>query len=145
MPPVMPPVRVSVATVPNLSGRGLHMLLRGFTPHIRPHFLFLAFLFLSLTLACDGLPVGKPSTSAPGSAESLQKFWVACEGRKRPIREWEDRETRKVEDEWMDEERGLVQSLAKVERIEEEARDLRNELMDNCKAKARREYGWEGN
>ena len=145
MPPVMPPVRVSVATVPNLCDRGHHMLLRGSTRHTRSNFFLLAFLLLSLSLACDGLAVGKPSTSAPGSTGSLQEFWEACEERKRPIREWEDREARKAEDSWVEGERGLVQAVAKAESVKEEARALRSELMDNCMAKARRDYGWEGN
>ena len=103
----------------------------------RSGFTLLAIALVIFLTACDVLPVGKPSTSAPRSAGSMQEFWEACDDKEDAIWEWVEREKDKLEDEWIDEKRGLIQSVAKHQKTEEEARALEDELMENCRARAR--------
>ena len=114
--------------------------------YLYPHFrqpcretlLLLAFLIplLFAILACDavGNVVGsKPSTSAPRT-NNANDYARSCDEKEDAIRDWERDQERKVEDEWIDDKRGIWQTAAKVERIENEAKAMRRELRDNCKA-----------
>ena len=96
-------------------------------------------LATSFILACDAVsgtvPFGKPGTSAPSTSDP-DDFRRACDKKLEAIVEWERKQKRKLEDEWMDGKRGIWQSTAKVERVEEEARAMRNELQTNCFEKA---------
>ena len=103
----------------------------------RSGFTLLAIALVIFLTACDAFPIGKPSTSAPRSAGNMQEFWGACDDKEDAIREWVEREKDKLEDEWIDEKRGLIQSAAKLQKVEEEARALEDELMENCRARAR--------
>ena len=87
-------------------------------------------------LACS-IPGGKPSTSAPRLTDDLDVFWEACNEKVGRVDGWEQREKRKVEDEWIDGKRGLWQSGAKIERIEEDADALRSTLRKNCGERAK--------
>ena len=82
------------------------------------------------TVAC-GAVGGKPSTSAPNT-ENLGEYLRACDEKMEAIRDWESDQMREVEDEWIEGERGILQSAAKAERVEEEAAAMRNELERNC-------------
>ncbi len=95
-------------------------------------------VFLS---ACDGLPIGKPSTSAPRTDDPGEHM-DRCSERLDAIYEWEEREKRKLEDEWIDGERGIWQSMAKVERIQEEAREMRYALQENCNNSYMEKWGF---
>ena len=93
-------------------------------------------LFLSLmsaTLGC-GVIGGKPSTSAPGGSNPAE-ILEACSEREGEIDAWEESQKEQVEDDFADGKRNLLQSVVKQEDIEEEARDLRQELRDNCQKK----------
>lgn len=97
---------------------------------------------LLVGLSCDAasnLVSGKPNTSAPRAANDIA-FWLACDERRQGIDDWERDEERKIEDEWIDGERGFLQSGAKLERIREDARAMRRELQSNCEAASRQ---WE--
>lgn len=101
--------------------------------------LFTALLvhLLLLTISCgavSGVVSGKPNTSAPRTSDNYNTFWQACDERRGKIDSWEQDELFKVEDEWIDGERGLLQSGVKIERIEEEADNMRRELKNNCEA-----------
>ena len=88
-------------------------------------------------LSCDAtsnLVSGKPDTSAPRATNDINAFWEACDEREQSIDDWERDEERKIEDEWIDGERGLLQSGAKLERAKEDARAMRRELRSNCEA-----------
>ncbi len=92
---------------------------------------------LLLAISCSaasGVVSGKPNTSAPRSSNDYTTFWQACDERRGKIDNWERDEMLKVEDEWIDGKRGIWQSATKIERIEEEADDMRSELANNCKA-----------
>ena len=107
--------------------------------------LSLVVCFLCLTFASARTSIGMTSTAAPRASGSLHDFWIACEERKHAIKEWEAGQMRKLEDEWMDSDLGLLKLGAKAERVKEEADDREDELMENCKAKARSKFDWEGN
>ena len=110
------------------------------------HFRLVATLLIPLLVtltACDSLPTGKPSTSAPSATSDSASFWQSCEESGDAIDAWEDAQKEKIEDEWIDERRGLLQSLAKAEKVEEEADDMRRQLRKNCQARADREFGEE--
>ena len=96
---------------------------------------------LIMLAACDGLPTGKPSTSAPGATSDRASFWQSCDERRDGIDAWEREQKSKIEDEWIDERRGLLQSVAKAEKVESEAKEMRRQLRDNCQAKADQEFG----
>ena len=87
-------------------------------------------LFPLLALSC-GIASGKPSTSAPGG-DSQGDILAACVERQNEIDDWEDAEKMKVEDDFADGKRDLLQAMVKVERIEEEAAKMHQELQDNC-------------
>ena len=101
-------------------------------------FLVAPFVLLSL-LACD--TVGRPSTSAPSVTGDRDAFLRACSDRQQAIRDWESQQRDKLAEEWMEGDRGLLQSAAKMEKIEQEARDMRQTLDDNCRAKDDEEWG----
>ena len=96
---------------------------------------FLLIIFSLFLLGCDfaTLPLGKPSTSAPRNTSDIVAFWEACEERERKIDEWEERENEKLEDAWIEGDRGLLQTGAKALKVEEEAEEMRRELMENCR------------
>ena len=77
-------------------------------------------MVLILVTACDSLPIGKPSTSAPRASDYNESV-ARCAERRDAISDWEQEQKRKIENEWIDQERGLWQSVAKVERLQEEA------------------------
>lgn len=92
---------------------------------------------LLLAISCDAVSGGisnKPNSSAPRASDDYDTFWQTCNERRSKIDDWERDEILKVEDEWIDGKRRMLQSAAKVERIEDEADDMRSELSDNCKA-----------
>ena len=93
-------------------------------------------LFLSLMSAVTGCGVvgGKPSTSAPGGSNPLDVL-EACGEREIEIDAWDESQKKQIEDDFADGKRDLLQLLVKQEGIEEEARDLRQELRDNCQKK----------
>lgn len=102
----------------------------------RPLLLLFPLLILSIPflVACgsvSGLTGGKPSTSAPGASEPNEHY-ALCAERADAIDDWERRQARKIEDEWIDQKRGLLQSGAKFQRVQEEAREMRLDLQDNC-------------
>lgn len=76
------------------------------------------FLFPS-PLACDLVEVS-PSTSAARRRDP-DRYAESCRENQDAIREWNRRETRRIEDEWVDGRRGLLQSGVKLERIQGEA------------------------
>ena len=92
---------------------------------------FFIVIFLLFCSACNIGAGGKPSTSAPNT-ENLGDYLRACDDKMKAIRDWESNQMRKIEDEWIEGERGILQSAAKAERIEEEATAMRNELRENC-------------
>ena len=112
------------------------MLFSKATSFARLYLLLLASLFLLLVLACDGLPIGKPGTSAPRSADDMQPFWEACEDKRAAIGEWADGRKEKVAEKWMDGEITGWRAGLDIERIDEEAEELDDRLMDNCRAKS---------
>ena len=82
-------------------------------------------------LACNGLAIGKPSTSAPRASDSYEHQNL-CAEKRRAIDDWQQEQKRKIEDEWVDEERGFLQSITKMQRMEEEADAMRRTLRQNC-------------
>ena len=97
------------------------------------HRTFFVLPLLFLLLACDAVSAN-PSTSAPRTRD-LGEYTRACGERMDAINEWELKQERNIEDEWIDGRRGLMQSGAKLGRVEEEAQFMRQELRDNCEAK----------
>ena len=97
------------------------------------HRTFFVLPLLFLLLACDAVSA-HPSTSAPRTRD-LGEYLRACDERHDAIDDWERKHERKIEDEWIDGRRGLLQSGAKLEQVEEEAQSMRRELSDNCEAK----------
>lgn len=91
--------------------------------------------------ACDFLPVGKPSTSAP-RASDINESIARCAERRAAIDDWEAAEGRKAEDEWMDSDQSFIKMGAKAMRIKEEADDMRRTLSRNCSAA--QERMWSG-
>ena len=87
---------------------------------------------LVFSLACDAVTAG-PNTSAPRT-QNLEIYDRTCDERMDAIRDWEREQERKLEDEWIDERRGIWQSAAKLQQIKEEAHSMRRELRDNCEA-----------
>ena len=98
---------------------------------IRHSSTFFTVILLLLCSACNISVGGKPSTSAP-STENLGDYLRACDEKMEAIRDWESDQMREIEDEWIEGERGILQSAAKAERIEEEATAMQNELRENC-------------
>ena len=94
--------------------------------------LLLSAFILSL-LACEGLPTGKPSTSAP-RASDINESIARCSERRAAIDDWEAAEKRKAEEEWIDSNQSLIKLGAKGMRIQEEADDMRRTLSRNCSA-----------
>ena len=92
---------------------------------------FFTVILLLLCSACNVGVGGKPSTSAPNT-ENLGDYLRACDEKREAIRDWESNQMRKIEDEWIEGERGILQSAAKGERIQEEATAMQNELRENC-------------
>ena len=100
-------------------------------------------VFVLLLVACgsvSGLPGGKPSTSAPRTND-LSEHLDLCAKRVDAIYDWEREQARKIEDEWIDEKRGLWQSSAKLQRLQEEAYVMRADLQDNCNDAYREKFG----
>ena len=91
---------------------------------------FIAILLL-LCSACNIGVGGKPSASAPNTG-NLGDYLRACDEKMEAIRDWESNQMQEIEDEWIEGERGILQSAAKAERIEEEAIAMQNELRENC-------------
>ena len=92
---------------------------------------------LLLPIACDAVSnvtSGKPSTSAP-NANDASDYVRSCDEKEDAIRDWERGQERKVEDEWMDGKRGMLQTGMKLEQVAEDAKAMRRELRDNCEAK----------
>ena len=100
---------------------------------------FSTLLLMSAILACNGLG-GSPNTSAPRGVDEVVEFWEACEEREDAIDDWEEREMRKLEEDFADGYRTLMGSMVKYELIEEDADTFREELMDNCRAKADKDF-----
>ena len=94
-----------------------------------PLLFFVPLLFL---LACDAV-MAHPNTSAPRTRD-LGEYTRACDERRDAIDDWERKQERKVEDEWIEGRRGLLQTGVKARRIGEEAQSMRQELRDNCEA-----------
>ena len=91
-------------------------------------------------LACGAIN-GKPGTSAPGGGfDSESEFWDACYERRSTIEEWEQGELEKLEGKWADGKITFLRAAIDSEKIEEEADAMDDELMDNCKTKADREF-----
>ena len=88
-------------------------------------------ILLLLCSACNTGIGGKPSTSAPNT-DNLGDYLRACDEKMEAILDWESNQMRKIEDEWIEGERGILQSAAKAERIEEEATAMQNDLRENC-------------
>ena len=82
--------------------------------------------------ACSEL--GKPSTAAP-RAKNVIELVEGCQERHEKIDQWERGQKRQAEDEWIDGQRGWLQSAVKYERIEREAIDMHGELGANCQEK----------
>lgn len=97
-------------------------------------------LVVLLLAACDDLSVGKPSTSAPRASDPNEHY-ALCAERGEAIDRWKREQRQKIENEWMDEKRGLLQSHAKIERIDEEAREMRLDLQDNCNDAYMKKWG----
>ena len=92
--------------------------------------------------AC-GYVGSSPNTSAPGGDSSRYEFWQACQEREDRIDEWEQDQTRELEDKLIDGEITFMRGAVSLERIEEDARAMRRELTDNCEAKADQVFGKE--
>ena len=100
---------------------------------------WLAIVPMLVLLACNGLG-SSPNTSAPGGVDEVVEFWEACEEREDAIDDWEEREMRKLEEDFADGDRTLMGSMVKYELIEEDADAYREELMDNCRARADEDF-----
>ena len=86
------------------------------------------------SVACGEL--GKPSTSAP-RADNIVELVQGCDERREKINEWELDQKRQAEGEWIDGRRDLLQSAAKFDQVEREARDMYSELQVNCQEKSK--------
>ena len=96
-------------------------------------------LFLMLTMiACDAVGGlgGKPNTSAPNT-DDINEVFAVCSERQDAIDDWENQEERRVEDDFVDGKTTLLRAGVEYERIEEEAREMRGELDDNCQDRIR--------
>lgn len=104
--------------------------------------LFLLSLLVPLLLAavaCDAIS-NKPSPEISGDAyNSVDTLWAACQERAWEIDDWEDNEDRKLEDAWIDGE-ALDQVVADGWRLQEEADNIKSDLLDNCQAAADQEF-----
>ena len=99
-------------------------------------------LTLLAVMACGAIG-GKPSASAPGGGESRADFWEQCQERRDAIDRWEEEESNKVADKWIDGEITMMRGAVEVEEVKADADALRDELMDNCEAKAIEMFGRE--
>ena len=97
------------------------------------HRTFFVLPLLFLLLAC-GAVSASPNTSAP-ITKNLGEYLRTCDERHDAIDDWERKQARNIEDEWIDGRRGLMQSGAKFGQVREEAQSMRQELRDNCEAK----------
>ena len=103
----------------------------------------LAALAASMAIFACGYVGSSPNTSAPGGDSSRYEFWHACQEREDRIDEWEQDQTRELEDKLIDGEITFMRGAVSLERIEEDARAMRRELTDNCEAKADQVFGKE--
>ncbi len=98
----------------------------------------LALLLILTAIACDAVGGlgGKPNTSAPNT-DDINEVFAVCSERQDVINDWEDQEERKVEDDFIDGKTTLLRAGVEYERIEEEAREMRAELENNCQDRIR--------
>ena len=102
-------------------------------PALLPLLVVLLFPLLIAALSCDSAN-SKPSTAAPAIPGDSADFWDACRELERAIDAWLERQERKMEDEYLDG-ADLGRSVARYNRDEREAEDMKRELRHNCVAK----------
>ncbi len=107
-------------------------------PH-EPHFGWVlgavSLFLLFAVIACDVLD-RKPNTSVP-NADNLNDLLYACQERREKIDDWVEGEERKLEDKVVDGGTTVLGVMVKLDRIEQDAKEMKGELSDNCQAKIR--------
>ena len=94
----------------------------------------LLIFLVSLLVACDmvsGLPIGKPSTSAPRANDPTEHY-ALCAERRDAIADWEREQTRKITEKLADEKITWLRAGIDYEKIEDETHEMRLDLQDNC-------------
>ena len=98
-------------------------------------FLFAVLFLIPTLLACDVIG-GKPNTSAPG-ADNINDLQRACQERRAAIDGWQDKEERKLEDEIGEGNNTVLGLMVKLDRIRQDAAEMKKELNNNCRVKSR--------